>query len=176
MADRQRLLPPNATPLERALEQACGRIEDVPVPLRDLWDPERCPSVALPWLAWALSLDRWDPDWPDDVKRCAVMGSVEVHRRKGTLSAVERVLMDLGAVYEIEERPGGENFRMAIRIFNSGSLFSGAVDEIRDQVDSAKRASVHYTLSLAAGAELTVPLAAAAAGVTVADLRLEVDV
>ena len=176
MANRARLLPPNATPLERALEQSCGRIEDIPVPLRDLWDPMRCPSAALPWLAWALSLDRWDPDWPDDVKRFVVDRSVEVHRRKGTLAAVERVLMELGAVYDIEERPGGASFMMAILIFNSGSLFSGAVQEIRDQIDSAKRASVHYTLALAAGTGLTVPLAAAAAGFTVADVRLEVDV
>ncbi|WP_247319438.1 phage tail protein I, partial [Ralstonia pseudosolanacearum] len=38
------LLPPNATPLERRAAQAGGRIERVPVPLRDLWNPATCPA------------------------------------------------------------------------------------------------------------------------------------
>ena len=168
------LLPPNATPLERALEGAAGRLGLVPTPVRDAWDPERCPAAALPWLAWALSVDRWDPDWPDATKRAVVADSAAAHRRKGTLAAVERTLIDIGAVFDIEERPGGAHHEMAIRILNSGSLLTADAAGIRAQIDSAKRASVHYTLALVAGAELSVRAAAGAAAVQVADVRLEV--
>ena len=51
------LLPHNASPQERAIEAATARLADVPVPLRDLWNPETCPAELLPWLAWAFGVD-----------------------------------------------------------------------------------------------------------------------
>lgn len=86
------LLPPNATPLERALEAATARIGDVPVDVAAIWDPATCPIAVLPWLAWSLSVDSWDPAWPDAVKRDAVARSIALHRRKGTRFSVEAVL------------------------------------------------------------------------------------
>ncbi|GHK16942.1 hypothetical protein ECZU03_07310 [Escherichia coli] len=32
----------------------------MPVPLRTLWNWRTCPVKLLPYLAWALSVDRWD--------------------------------------------------------------------------------------------------------------------
>jgi len=58
------LLPPNATALEHAADAAMARIADVNVPIRDLWNPDLCPEALLPWLAWALSVEPWDADWP----------------------------------------------------------------------------------------------------------------
>lgn len=42
------LLPGNATALERLATQALAEIERVPVPIRDLVSPERCPVALLP--------------------------------------------------------------------------------------------------------------------------------
>ena len=39
-ADTTSLLPPNATPVERALEALTRRLDDIPVPLRDLVNVE----------------------------------------------------------------------------------------------------------------------------------------
>ncbi|MHB0167262.1 phage tail protein I, partial [Klebsiella pneumoniae] len=52
------LLPPGSSSLERRLAQACSCISDLSVPLRDLWNPWKCPVKFLPYLAWAFSVDR----------------------------------------------------------------------------------------------------------------------
>jgi hypothetical protein len=54
------LLPPGSSALERRLAQACSGISDLNVPLRDLWNPWKCPAKFLPYLAWAFSVDRWE--------------------------------------------------------------------------------------------------------------------
>jgi phage tail P2-like protein len=36
-----------------------------------LWNPQTCPLAALPWLAWTLSIDKWDTDWTEERKRTA---------------------------------------------------------------------------------------------------------
>ena len=90
------LLPQNATPAEVALDEATARVGDVPSPLRELWDPDTCPASLLPWLAWALSVDNWDPAAPEGVKREVIRQSVALHRRKGTVSAIRGALLSAG--------------------------------------------------------------------------------
>ena len=46
-----RLLPSNASRLEVLAAQALAQIERVPVPIRDLLNPDRCPVALLPYLA-----------------------------------------------------------------------------------------------------------------------------
>lgn len=90
------LLPPNATAQERAIEAAIARMVDVPVPIGDLWSPEKCPAELLPWLAWAFGVDEWETDWPEEAKRAAIRDSVAIHRKKGTVWAIRRVLRNAG--------------------------------------------------------------------------------
>lgn len=98
-----RLLPPNATRLERATADATARISDVPRPLHDLWDPDTCPAALLPWLAWTLSVDEWSSTWTETQKRAAVAAALSVQRRKGTVGAVRRALGALGFGVRITE-------------------------------------------------------------------------
>ena len=86
------LLPRNATVFEKALSGPTGRLDDIPVPIRDLWRWDTCPEEHLPWLAWAMSVDIWSHDWPVEKKRAIIRESFELHRRKGTLYCVERYL------------------------------------------------------------------------------------
>lgn len=90
------LLPPNATLLERALDGALARIGDVATPARLMWDPDRIPASHLPWLAWALSVDDWDPDWSEERKREVIRSSLPLHRIKGTRVSVEQALAAMG--------------------------------------------------------------------------------
>lgn len=90
------LLPPNATPQERALSLTTGRIEALPAPLRDLWRSETCPAVLLPWLAWALSVDDWSADWPEEIQRAVIAASIAVHRKKGTPWSIRAALQAMG--------------------------------------------------------------------------------
>ena len=86
------LLPPNATPFERALEAATARIGAITAPIDTLLDPAAIDADWLPWLAWGLSADSWDADWSEAVKRQAVAESIALHRIKGTRLSVEIVL------------------------------------------------------------------------------------
>jgi len=97
------LLPPNATPLEKALESVTSRMSDIPVPIRDIWNPQKCPISLLPWLAWALSVDEWDSNWTEEQRRRTVAASVEVHRKKGTIGAVRKALEPFGLSNAIQE-------------------------------------------------------------------------
>ncbi len=91
-----RLLPVGSSVLEVAAAAACAELERVPVPLRDLWNPKTCPVHLVPYLAWAFSVDRWDEAWPEDVKRGVVSAAFYIHRHKGTIGAVRRVVEPLG--------------------------------------------------------------------------------
>lgn len=87
------LLPPNATAFERALDAVeADRLGALPVPIGDVWSPERCPAQLLPWLAWGVSIDIWDTAWPEQVKREAIASAIDDQRRKGTKLAVRRAL------------------------------------------------------------------------------------
>lgn len=97
------LLPYNATDQERALAETVARISDVPVVMREVWNPDTCPSNVLPWLAWAFSVDDWDTNWTDEQKRQVIKQSVYSQRIKGTIGAVTRQLAALGYQIQILE-------------------------------------------------------------------------
>ena len=97
------LLPHNATAQERVLEAVIAPPLMPPVPLREIWDPETCPANLLPWLAYAFSVDDWNPAWPETAKREVIRQSFQIHRRKGTVGAVKRALFTLGVPAEIIE-------------------------------------------------------------------------
>ena len=162
------LLPPNATPLERALDATfAARLEALPAEApRDAWNPARCPEALLPWLAWALSVDRWDPDWPAAIKREAIASSWIEHARKGTVGAVKRTLESVGAIYDLTENPNGTPFTLEVEVHNTLTLQSSQ-SRLREQLRRVMRASVHWTLSAEAGFRADIALAAGvgAAGV-----------
>lgn len=87
------ILPKNATVWERVLGSNVDRLLDLDAErIRALWNPWTCPIEDLPYLAWALSVDVWDADWPEARKRLVCASALKDHRLKGTLGAVERYL------------------------------------------------------------------------------------
>lgn len=144
------LLPPNGTQLERAAAQALADIERVPVPLRKLWNPYECPAPLLPYLAWAFSVDRWDETWSEAAKRDVIAKSFYVHRKKGTISALRRVVEPLGYLLEVvqwfETEPEGPRGTFALRI---GVLDTGITEEMYTElerlIDDAKPLTRHIT-------------------------------
>lgn len=137
MMDFASLLPRNATPFERSAEAAFARIAAVPVPADQMWNPDTCPAAFLPWLAWALSVDEWQPDWTEETKRSVIRASVEIHRLKGTKAGMRRALQfaDLGDA-ELIERFGDK--------FYDGSIpRNGTID--RQRPDHWAEYRVHLT-------------------------------
>lgn len=141
-----RLLPINSTPLERVLEDV--QAADLPVPLRELMDPQRCPVALLPYLAWAWSVDRWDPAWSEAVKRKAVAAAFRIHQHKGTIAALRRVIEPLGYLIEIIEwwqgspmgAPG--TFRLRIGVLDSG-ISEEMYQEVERLIEDAKPLTRH---------------------------------
>jgi len=87
---KQSLLPPNASKHERDVEAVIS--PPLSFPNRDIWNPDKCPEHLLPHLAWALSVDNWNSNWPVERKRQVIKDSIYIHRKKGTRDAVERVV------------------------------------------------------------------------------------
>lgn len=147
------LLPPNAVPLERALEHASSRISDVPTPVAQVWDAERCPASQLPWLAWALGVETWSPEWPEGVKRERVKSAIAIARRKGTVQSVREVVRTFGASIALREwfeaSPPGDPHTFEITLLiNSGLPQTASYqNDIMDAVDSVKPVRSHYTLT-----------------------------
>lgn len=75
----------------------------LPVPLRDLVNPDTCPVDLLPWLADYLSVDAWDITWSEAQKRETIRASLGIHRMKGTIGAVKRALAALGFDVRLQE-------------------------------------------------------------------------
>ncbi|WP_455871629.1 phage tail protein I [Serratia proteamaculans] len=140
------VLPPGSSVLERRAAEACSVGMDLNVPLRDLWNPEKCPVKFLPYLAWAFSVDRWDEDWPEAEKRKAVSDAFYIHRRKGTVAAIRRVIENMGYSMSIAEwwevaDPAG-TFRLTIDV-NDVGITEEIVNELERLIGEAKSASRH---------------------------------
>ena len=96
MFDLPSILPANAQRTELSLEQLPARVLPSGKEIAKLWDAQTCPAHLLAWLAWALSVDDWDPDWPEGTKRSVIATSIGIHRKKGTLSAVAEAIREVG--------------------------------------------------------------------------------
>lgn len=97
------LLPPSASRMERVAARVCASLGEVPVPLRQLWNPWTCRADLLPYLAWAFSVDRWDEAWPISTKRKAVADAFYLHKYKGTTGAMRRVVEPFGFFIRVNE-------------------------------------------------------------------------
>jgi len=162
-----RLLPPNARQLEVLAAQALAQIERVPVPIRDLINPDRCPVPLLPYLAWAFSVDRWEESWSEATKRKVIKSAYFVHAHKGTIGALRRVVEPLGYLIRVIEWwqtvPEGVPGTFALDI---GVLDSGITEDMYESlvllIDDAKPVSRHLIgLAISLEARGTVHLGAA---------------
>ncbi|PZU67514.1 phage tail protein I [Sphingobium sp.] len=97
------ILPPRSTVLQKALGRVADDLLDLPVELRKLWSPAECPASHLPWLAWALSVDIWDANWSEAVKRAAVADAIAFQRRKGTRASLRTALDRFDPLIKIVE-------------------------------------------------------------------------
>ncbi|KHT35086.1 phage tail protein I [Pectobacterium carotovorum] len=140
------LLPVGSSELEIAAAKACAELSRTPIPLRQLCDPESCPSNLLPYLAWAFSVDRWDEKWPEVIKRQAIKSAYFIHRHKGTIGALRRVVEPFGYLIRIiewwqnGEAPG--TFRLDIGVQDSG-ITEETFYELERLIADAKPASRH---------------------------------
>ncbi|CEE27694.1 phage tail protein I [Xanthomonas citri pv. citri] len=163
-------LPPNATPMERALAAVTDRLEAIPLPYPDLWNPDTCPAGHLPWLAWTLSVDDWKADWSDAVKRSRLRSAMAIQRRKGTANSVRMVVESFGGAVAIREwwqtEPRGQPHTFELTLTLTGTdaqtATSRFVNEVIAEVERTKPVRSHFTFTQGFQAEARIGVLAVA--------------
>jgi phage tail P2-like protein len=161
MIDVTTILPPNATTLERNIEQSATRtIEQLPVPVRDLWNPDVCPVHLLPWLAWAVDVEQWQSDWSEPVQRAAIKASWNVHNHMGTKASVRQALDALGASITLTEwyQTGGAPHTFDLTAWANANLVpagkpvldAALFDTLLSAINETKPARSHFTFRIGA--------------------------
>lgn len=142
------ILPPHMAELERKIDAGTARIDAIPVRTETLWNPWTCPVEVLPWLAWNLSIDHWRASWPEQRQRAAVASSLDLHRIKGTLRAVEQALSEFDLAPKVTEwfdavppLPRG-TFRLDLAT-DSVAITPELDARIMAALEQNKRASIH---------------------------------
>ena len=142
------LLPPNSTALELAIESSMAIAFDHAVAIDHLWSADDCPIELLPYLAWALSVDTWNTDWPEHVKRQVVASAVYVHRFKGTPAGIKAALkaLDLGVTISEWFDHGGDpyTFKADVMVTTRG-LTDREFQDIIDVIAATKNARSHLS-------------------------------
>lgn len=153
------LLPHNATLLERSLERAGELGVDTEI-IRGVADSARCPPSFLPWLGWALKVEGWEAAYTDAQRRELIREAIPVHKTKGTVGAIRRVLKAVRVNAEFKEWHQIQNaapYTFQVTAWandnrpGEGSIISPELGErLRALVDAAKNERSHYEFRLGA--------------------------
>lgn len=153
------LLPSNSTNLERVLEVARDYDLDPDI-IRGVADSARCPASFLPWLGWALKVEGWEAAYTDEQRRELIHEAIPVHKTKGTVGAIRRVLKAVRVNAEFKEWhqiPNAAPYTFQVTAWanenrpGEGSIISPQLEErLRALVDAAKNERSHYNFRLGA--------------------------
>lgn len=142
------LLPIGSSQLEKHAAQIGQMAVRNPIIIADLLNPERCPEPLLPYLAWAFSVDKWDENWTEAVKRLAIKQSFFIHKYKGTIGAIKRVVEPIGYLVELKEwfdsQPQGRagTFSLTVEVSETG-LNEQTYNELVRLIDDVRPVSRH---------------------------------
>lgn len=141
--DVRSLLPPNATTAERAMEQVMAHEGDLPLDIRTIKNPDTCPTVLLPWLAWEYAITWWDESWTEKQKRSVIKSAAGVNKRRGTVSAVKRALAAVNYPCDVIEwfndTPQADPYTFRVEI-HGNSIMEETLARLTSQVNDAKNA------------------------------------
>jgi phage tail P2-like protein len=146
-----KLLPPNATKLEKNIEQLGEQTSNLPVPFVDLHRIDRCPVAHLPWLAWQHRVEYWLPEWSEQEKRNAIQQSQTFNAQRGTRSSITSLLrtvidnFQLKAWYEFQ--PPQKPFTFVVIINKQYVLSIEQLLQVHTAIDATKSARDNYSVS-----------------------------
>ncbi|SUT91534.1 phage tail protein I [Actinobacillus lignieresii] len=150
MSTAKHLLPSNSSLLEKRLADVLKVAVQNELPIKSLINPDTCPAPLLPYLAWTFSVDGWEENWDESKKRNEIKQSFYVHKKKGTVSAVRRIVESMGYDFSIIEwfndkppaKPG--TFKIEVEIANVG-ISNKVFEELDRLIEDAKPVSRHLT-------------------------------
>lgn len=135
------LLPPNATPEERALEQVMAHVGDEPIDLRTVKNFDLCPVSVIPALAWEMGVTYWEDTWTEDQRRSALKSAAAVNKLRGTTGAVKRALKAVGRPIDViqwyADTPVGAPYTFRV-VVNGYNVTADELQLIVRQVADAK--------------------------------------
>lgn len=118
------LLPPNTTAFEKKIVETTAKTTELNTNLSSLIRVDEAPPDFLSILAWQFSVDRWQDDWPEEIKRAQIKNSIKVHTYKGTNFALRSIVESFGyslAIHEWwQEAPMNEPGTFQITIETNG--------------------------------------------------------
>jgi phage tail P2-like protein len=121
------LLPLNRSQLEIAIEQALTSEQisthDHIKTMQSISSPFLAPTEFLPWLAWSVSVDEWNSNWVESVKREVIAQSRTLHTHKGSVWAVKKALESVGYGANSEIIEGAEVRHYDGTLFADGSAY-----------------------------------------------------
>lgn len=127
------LQPINATRWERAQETASGErwpLVDVDI-IRRYQDPWTCPEHLLNFLAFELSVDIWNKEWPDAKKRYVIANSIRLHRLKGTKQGIAEHIGIADAELKRAIVPPAKTFLMPALTLDERKAFLARFPQLR---------------------------------------------
>lgn len=149
------LLPPVASELERTIELVMARrLNSIPLLHRTLTSPDKCPAHLLNLLAWAVSVDVWRDSWPTATKRAVIKAALQIHRTKGTVTAVRNAVEAFGSEIDItewfEETPPAEPSTFRVTFTPGDSLPNTAQfqQDVNAAIEQTKPLHAHHTLAV----------------------------
>jgi len=90
------LLPAHFDQTEHAMDKTVGTRLGAIRDIEDPWNEDVCPEELLDHLAYQMSVDIWEPNWPAQTKRAVIKASKEVHIIKGTVKSIRVLLKAAG--------------------------------------------------------------------------------
>lgn len=112
----QTILPPNATFMEKALEETISRSTDLDIAISSLWNintmPKALKPALLPYLAWSLGVEVWSSDMTVAQKEETIKNYLVIRALRGTRAAIEKAYEALGVEVEIVENPPSKRYPM----------------------------------------------------------------
>lgn len=156
MVDVGLIIAPNSTLLEKSLCQAIIE-HDIPVEISKQQNVDLADEKWLKYLAWEFSVDDWNSAWDIRIKRQQIRESMVVHRHKGTVGAIKRIIGAFGGNAVLREWwqmvPKGPRgtFKITLSFADIGEIKPGAeyLNNILRMIDASKRESQHYTFTVA---------------------------
>lgn len=145
------LLPPNATLLEKNIEQIGEKTSNLYVPFLDLHRIEKCPVSCLPWLAWQYRVEYWNPSWSEQEKRNAITESKIFNEQRGTRSSISTLLRTVVPTFQIkawhEFTPYQQPFTFVVTIPQNNMISIEQLLQIQTALDATKSARDIYSIS-----------------------------
>lgn len=143
------LLPANSTTLEKNIAEAGQDAFDLSS-IKIIRDISTVPPQFLSFIAYQKSVDYWDENWQDALKRKVIQDAKNQHKLKGTAAAIKRALEPFGYEvkliewFKVEPNLTPGTFHLELDLIGK-ELNEEVYNEVNRLVADAKAASRHLT-------------------------------